>query len=57
MPFIRKVRVLFKTRLIFPGINGPNMYMHNVDNFFFGGGGGASNLLPTDGPYSGFVVT
>ena len=26
MPFIRKVRVLFKTRLIFPGINGPNMF-------------------------------
>ena len=24
MPFIRKVRVLFKTRLIFPRINGPN---------------------------------
>ena len=23
MPFIRKVRVLFKTRLIFPRINGP----------------------------------
>ena len=25
MPFIRKVRVLFKTRLIFPRINGPNV--------------------------------
>ena len=24
MPFILKVRVLFKTRLIFPRINGPN---------------------------------
>ena len=24
MPFIRKVRVLCKTRLIFPRINGPN---------------------------------
>ena len=24
VPFIRKVRVLFKTRLIFPRINGPN---------------------------------
>ena len=24
MPFIPKVRVLFKTRLIFPRINGPN---------------------------------
>ena len=26
MPFIRKVRVLFKTRLIFPRINGPTVY-------------------------------
>ena len=25
MPFIRKVRVLFKTRLIFPPVNGPNV--------------------------------
>ena len=25
MPFIRKVHVLFKTRLIFPRINGPNV--------------------------------
>ena len=25
VPFIRKVRVLFKTRLIFPRINGPNI--------------------------------
>ena len=26
MPFIGKVRVLFKTRLIFPRINGPNVF-------------------------------
>ena len=26
MPFIRKVRVLCKTRLIFPRINGPNVF-------------------------------
>ena len=26
MPFIRNVRVLFKTRLIFPRINGPTVY-------------------------------
>ena len=25
LPFIRKVRVLFKTRPIFPRINGPNV--------------------------------
>ena len=31
MPFIWKVRVLFKTRLIFPRINGPNVYV--VVNF------------------------
>ena len=49
MPFIRKVRVLFKTRLIFPRINGPiellptNVTVRNcrrlhvlVDVFFLG---------------------
>ena len=31
MPFIRKVRVVFKTRLIFPRINGPS----EIDSFGF----------------------
>ena len=30
MPFIRKVRVLCQTRLIFPLINGPNVLSHFV---------------------------
>ena len=30
MPFIRKVRVLCKTRLIFPRINGPIVTKNNV---------------------------
>ena len=31
MPFIRKVRVLCKTRLIFPRINGPNVNCRNTN--------------------------
>ena len=30
VPFIRKVRVLFKTRLIFPRINGPTDTVKHV---------------------------
>ena len=35
MPFIRKVRVLFKTSLIFPRVNGPNKLLkaQNLDIF------------------------
>ena len=32
MPFIRKVRVLFKTRLIFPRINGPIVSLKRKDH-------------------------
>ena len=35
MPFIRKVRVLFKTRLIFPRINGPNVCLPVQDGYGF----------------------
>ena len=35
MPFIRKVRILFKTRLIFPRINGPIVSRADVSSHVF----------------------
>ena len=41
MPFTRKVRVLFKTRLIFLGINGPNMFLVGMSIYHL-----QKNVLP-----------
>ena len=41
---MRKVRVLFKTRLIFPGINGPNIFIQENTLYSVGIGGNPVSL-------------
>ena len=42
---MRKVRVLFKTRLIFPGINGPNIFIQESTLYSVGIGGNPVSLI------------